>query len=233
MASERYRELLGRFQDAEAEYDRYGLSITAWWSESPELKDFGARKNSNYDVGSFLSYNSKRYTLTYGFNYGADSLIWPGIQSFRRLATAAGAELPELITSKLPFGIRPANAYYETGIFERWMSLLWKIETDNQPDPIIREDQCMAIIFDRPFRQSIDAVEALITATTDPTDGLKLSELQQQVFDHIKAHGPKSGKELVNELGLASESALTTHIIPALKLLGVKNRKGVGYYLPS
>jgi hypothetical protein len=60
-----------------------------------------------------------------------------------------------------------------------------------------------------------------------------LTEEQQQVFDYIKAHGPKTGKEIVSHLGLSSESAFTSHIVPALKPHGVKNRRGRGYYLPS
>mgnify|MGYP002624943743 CR=1 FL=1 len=58
-----------------------------------------------------------------------------------------------------------------------------------------------------------------------------LTDQQQEAFDYIRDHGPKFGKEICRELGISSESTFTSHYVPALKLHGVRNRRGAGYYL--
>ena len=61
-----------------------------------------------------------------------------------------------------------------------------------------------------------------------------LTEQQAEVAEWIRDQGrPVSGKEIVNALGLSSESTLTSRFIPALKDHGLKNRRGAGYYFPS
>jgi len=63
-------------------------------------------------------------------------------------------------------------------------------------------------------------------------DSEPLTDAQQQVWDFVKSNGPVTGKEIVAE-GLAEQSTLTRHIIPILKLRGLKNRRGAGYYIPN
>ncbi|HWA97340.1 MAG TPA: hypothetical protein VG713_02560 [Pirellulales bacterium] len=58
-----------------------------------------------------------------------------------------------------------------------------------------------------------------------------LTDDQQRAYDYIKEHGPKTAKEIVNALALASESSFTSHSVPVLKRRGVKNKPGAGYYL--
>ena len=60
-----------------------------------------------------------------------------------------------------------------------------------------------------------------------------LTEQQQKVYDLIKDKGPLTGKQIVNRLGITSESVLTSHCIPVLKDHGIKNRRGLGYYHPD
>jgi hypothetical protein len=59
-----------------------------------------------------------------------------------------------------------------------------------------------------------------------------LTDDQQKAFDLIAAEGPLSGKQIVNRLGISSESNFTTNYVPDLKVRGVCNRRGAGYYLP-
>ena len=59
-----------------------------------------------------------------------------------------------------------------------------------------------------------------------------LTEEHQKSFDLIKRKGPLTGKQIVNQLGLASESVFTRHHVPELKRHGVINKRGLGYLLP-
>jgi hypothetical protein len=69
------------------------------------------------------------------------------------------------------------------------------------------------------------------TATSKPRPEL-LTDAQQAAYDLIASEGPLQGNVIVKRLGIGSESAFTTHYVPALKRHGVKNRRGAGYYLP-
>ena len=60
-----------------------------------------------------------------------------------------------------------------------------------------------------------------------------LSDSQQQAFNLICKEGPLLGRQIVNKLGIGSESTFTTHYVPSLKRHGIKNRRGLGYYHPD
>ena len=60
-----------------------------------------------------------------------------------------------------------------------------------------------------------------------------LTESQKDAYDLIRNEGPLFGKEVVDRLGIGSESAFTTHYVPALKQHGIRNRRGLGYYHPD
>lgn len=60
-----------------------------------------------------------------------------------------------------------------------------------------------------------------------------LTESQQEAFDLIVRQGPMLGRQVVDKLGIASESTFTRHYVPALKLHGILNRHGLGYYHPE
>jgi hypothetical protein len=47
----------------------------------------------------------------------------------------------------------------------------------------------------------------------------------------IGERGPLTGNAIVSALELSSESTFTRHFVPALKMHGVKNRSGRGYYV--
>jgi hypothetical protein len=71
---------------------------------------------------------------------------------------------------------------------------------------------------------------AKIKPARKPKKAPVLTASQQEVFDCIKEYGPIMGREITNKTG-TDESTITKHIIPVLKKLGVKNRRGAGYYL--
>ena len=58
-----------------------------------------------------------------------------------------------------------------------------------------------------------------------------LTDSQKAAFDLIKKEGPLLGRQIVNRLGIGSESSFTRHYVPPLKAHGVKNRRGLGYYI--
>jgi DNA-binding CsgD family transcriptional regulator len=59
-----------------------------------------------------------------------------------------------------------------------------------------------------------------------------LSDREREVYDVIRQHGHLTGKQIANRTGIG-EKTLTRHIIPTLKLRGLRNRRGVGYYFPD
>jgi hypothetical protein len=82
-----------------------------------------------------------------------------------------------------------------------------------------------------------DLIEADLKAGTKRRRGIHrlkpLTEVQQQAFDLICDEGPLTGKEVVNRLGISSESNFTAHYVPDLKKHGIENRPGLGYYHPD
>jgi len=60
-----------------------------------------------------------------------------------------------------------------------------------------------------------------------------LTEDHQKAFDLICKDGPLTGKEVVNRLGLSSQSLFTSKYVPELKKHGIENRRGLGYYHPD
>jgi biotin operon repressor len=69
-------------------------------------------------------------------------------------------------------------------------------------------------------------------ATPKPEAPPVLTEQQRAVYDLIVRDGPLSGKEIAHRL-VVSESTVTTHYIPALKLHGIQVKKGLGCYHPD
>lgn len=57
-----------------------------------------------------------------------------------------------------------------------------------------------------------------------------LTEQQQEAFNLIRHDGPLTGKQVVNALGISSESTFTRHFVPALRTHGIRNLRGLGYY---
>jgi len=81
-------------------------------------------------------------------------------------------------------------------------------------------------------------VYAAVTANSQAKPGeppeeapKRLTDSQQAAYNLIRDEGPLQGNQIVNRLGIGSESSFTRHYVPALKLHGVKNRRGLGYYL--
>ena len=62
---------------------------------------------------------------------------------------------------------------------------------------------------------------------------IPLIEAHQQAFDLICREGPLTGKQIVTKLALTSQSLFTGHYVPELKLHGIRNRRGLGYYHPD
>ena len=60
-----------------------------------------------------------------------------------------------------------------------------------------------------------------------------LTDQQQEVFEYIREHGPKTGKEICKALGIESQSTFTRHYVPALKKHGIRNKRGAGYFYLS
>jgi len=82
-------------------------------------------------------------------------------------------------------------------------------------------------------------LEALLTQE-EKRLGMEKAELQeplteehQKAFDLICTRGPLTGKEVVNRLGIASESLFTGRSVPELRTRGIRNRRGLGYYHPD
>lgn len=59
-----------------------------------------------------------------------------------------------------------------------------------------------------------------------------LTDSQREVYETIRKEGPLQGPQIATKFGI-SESTLTAHYIPALKLHGIVNRRGLGYYHPE
>ena len=57
-----------------------------------------------------------------------------------------------------------------------------------------------------------------------------LTDTEQAVWDYVEEHDPKAGKEIAKALDIKI-GTLTKHIVPKLKPLGLRNKRGAGYYI--
>jgi hypothetical protein len=83
------------------------------------------------------------------------------------------------------------------------------------------------------FRKAANTLSEMVTTPASapaPTSVPPMTNTEQTVLDLIRERSPILGKQIAAHL-IISESNLTRHIIPRLKMHGVKNRKNVGYYL--
>ncbi|MHB1038636.1 MAG: hypothetical protein ACYC35_29585 [Pirellulales bacterium] len=83
------------------------------------------------------------------------------------------------------------------------------------------------------FRKAANTLSETVTTPASapaPTSVPPMTNTEQTVLDLIRERSPILGKQIAAHL-IISESNLTRHIIPRLKMHGVKNCKNVGYYL--
>jgi DNA-binding CsgD family transcriptional regulator len=81
--------------------------------------------------------------------------------------------------------------------------------------------------------ESLDVMRVRLGQRAKRRNTPPLTEREREVYDLLAALRPGqalTGKQIKQKTGI-DQSTLTSHIIPKLKLHGVKNRRGVGYYL--
>ncbi len=166
-----------------------------------------------------------------------DEHILTEIKLFKRLCGEAGANLPDSIR-EMVYGYCPWECR-EPGSW--WIALLanyHQLRAYNdlgayQVEHPITRPWLSSIELIEKYKLSVDS-QAIGSAAADESQSNipppPLTDAQQEVFNYIKEHGPKTGKEIVAALGLSGESALTTHLIPPLKPRGIVNKPGRGYY---
>jgi hypothetical protein len=118
---------------------------------------------------------------------------------------------------------------------ERFKALIARVSNAHRMSYVRVLRLSLADFHDRLLVSARDAANLRLTQVGKPavSDQKRLTEDHQKAFDLICEHGPLTGKEVVNRLGLNSESLFTSHYVPELKRHGIENRRGLGYYHPD
>lgn len=80
--------------------------------------------------------------------------------------------------------------------------------------------------------KQINGIPKPVYSFRDNLNYKTLTDIEKEVLDYIVEHGPKTGKEICNALGIEDEGSFRSHFLPKIRaVFEVKNRRGVGYFI--